>query len=175
MEEVGLEKTPVNELSEVNTETQHDSGPHETTHPMKWHNFLMIAMVICAILTFCDGLNTLTGWNFGDANLKASRIDNLFPELKSCETFYGIALVVLGVYEFIVRNRLKNYWRNALGLLMFKYVFGIIIFLVYTIWASFAINGTVFDISGAVLSGLCVIFLIVNGIYYSKRKDLFVN
>ena len=58
---------------------------------------------------------------------------------------------------------------------MFTYVFPIIVFLVYTIWASLKINGTVIDISGAVVSGLSVIFLIVNGIYYSKRKDLFVN
>ena len=172
---MGLEKTPVNELSEVNTETQHDSGPHETTHPMKWHNFLMIAMVISAVLTICSGLNTLTGWDFGDANLHASRIYNLYPSLKSCEMFYGIALIVLGVCKFFARSRLKNFRRNALGSLMFTYVFPIIVFLVYTIWASSAINGTVFDISGAVISGLCVIFLIVNGIYYSKRKNLFVN
>ena len=147
----------------------------DNTHPMKWHNFLMIAMVISAVLTICSGLNTLTGWDFGDANLQSSRIYNLYPSLKSWEMFYGIALVVLGVCKFIARSRLKNYRRNALGSLAFTYVFPIIVFLVYTIWASSAINGTVIDISGAVISGLSVIFLIVNGIYYSKRKSLFVN
>ena len=147
----------------------------DNTHPMKWHNFLMIAMVISAVLTICNGLNTLTGWDFGDANLHASRIYNLYPSLKNCEMFYGIALVVLGACKFFARSRLKNYRRNALGSLMITYVFPIIVFLVYTIWASSAINGTVIDISGAVVSGLSVIFLIVNGIYYSKRKGLFVN
>ena len=142
---------------------------------MKWHHFVIIAMIIRAAWTLYSGLHTLIGWNYGNADLDAFRITNLYPELKSCETFYGIALVVLGVYGFIVRNQLKNYRRNALRSLMLTYVFSIAVFLVYTIWASSAINGTVFDISGAVLSGLCVIFLIVNGIYYSKRKDLFVN
>ena len=66
----------------------------ENTRPMKWHNFLMIAMVISAVLAICSGLNTLTGWDFGDANLHASRIYNLYPELKSGEMLYGIALVV---------------------------------------------------------------------------------
>ena len=156
-----------------------DSGIEElnrdNTHSMKWHNFLMTAMVIRAALTICSGLITLMDWNFIDVGLNASRVSTLYPELKNCEMFNGIALVALGLYVFFARSRLKNYRRNALRSLMLTYVFGIIICLVYTIWASSAINANVIDISGGVLFGFSVIFLIVNGIYYYKRKDLFAD
>ena len=142
---------------------------------MKWHHFVIIAMIIRAAWTLYSGLHTLIGWNYGNADLDAFRITNLYPELKSCETFYGIALVVLGVYVLFAQSRLKNYRKNALRSLMLTYVFSIVIFLVYTIWSSCAVQGSVIDLPGAVLSGLCVVFLIVNGIYYHKRKDLFVH
>ena len=146
-------------------------------YPMKWHNFLMVVMPLGAALTIFNGIKFMSGIQYHDSSraLDASYVYSVFPGLKACDLFYGIAMAALGVFQFVAWNRLYHYREKGPASIKVLYISYIISGVIYMIWAS-SVTGN--GLSGAsffenIVSS--VIMLIVNNIYYSKRKALFVN
>lgn len=158
-------------------ENQHEetSTANINEYPMKWHNFQMVIMILGGILTIANGLSQLMGAGYMREGITAAQIYGRFPGLKSCDVFYGIVLIALGVYEFVVRNRLNKFQVNGPGSLKTLYFLSIAGSLIYLLWASSTtgVNLLTSDNLGSLISS--VAFLCINSIYYSKRSSLFIN
>lgn len=162
-------------LDESKPYAMNDSELRANTYPMKWHKFLMVILILGGLLTIANGINLLLGSEYLGNGMDASRVYSIFPGLKSCDTFYGIALIALGVFEFIVRSRLNQYRQNGPKSLQTMYILSIVATLIYLAWASSATNINLLNSSSIGSLGASVLLLIINKIYYSKRIDLFVN
>lgn len=150
------------------------------SYPMKWHKFLMVIMILGGIVTIGSGIGYMAGYQYNNyeyakAGLNPVIVYRAFPGLKTCDMFYGIALIALGVFEFIVRNRLNQYRANGPMSLKIMYILSIVATLIYMIWASTVTNLSYFTMSNIGSLGSSALFLIINSIYYSKRSELFVN
>ena len=145
------------------------------SYPMKWHKVLMVLMIIGGILTIGNGINVMVGSDYMSAGWTADRVYAVFPGMKACDLTYGICGVALGIFEFIVRNRLNNLRSNGPRSLMTMYVLSIASSLIYTAWASSVLRVNVFSNANWGFWVRNVLLMIINGIYYSKRKELFVN
>ena len=161
--------------SESVSDNRDEPAAQSNVHPMKWHNFLMVIMILGGIVTIANGLNMMMGSEYLSSGYNSSQVYRVFPGLKGCDTFYGIALIALGVFEFIVRNRLNNFRANGPTSMKAMYILSIIASLIYIAWASSTTGVSLFNSSnmGSLVSS--VLFLIINSVYYSKRGDLFVN
>lgn len=152
-----------------------DSTPSPLDYPMKWHNFLMVVMIIGAILTMISGATTMAGMQYERAGVSASRVYAYYDGLKTCDMCYGIATIAIGVFQIITRNRLKQFRSNGPSSLRILYILGIVVSIVYVAWASSIAKINLMDASytGSLISN--VVMLIANSVYYSKRSALFVN
>ncbi len=161
-------------------ETEHISSDNATKmgtnlYPMKWHSFLMVIMIIKAIITVINGIGTLMGIEYIQNGTDAARVYSTFPDLKICDMCYGIMVIGLGIYRFIVRHQLNQFQENGPSSMKIMYILEITANLVYLNWASSILNVNLFNsanIGSIVGTG---ILLIINSIYYSKRSALFVN
>ena len=98
-----------------------------------------------------------------------------YPDLKTADTFYGIAAIALGVFQIIVRNRLSRFRANGPESLKILYFISIGASLIYISWASSATRVNMLTSSNITSVFSSVLFLIINTSYYKKRSSLFVN
>ena len=146
-----------------------------TGYSMKWHNFLMVVMIIGGVLTIINGFINVSGYEYTSQGLDAARVYSVYPGLKTADVAYGIAALCLGVFQFYVRNSLHAFRENAPRLLIILYVASIAAQLIYMAAASAAIHENLFNgsnLGSVIASG---VMLLINGSYYYKRKALFIN
>ena len=144
-------------------------------YSMKWHRFLMVIMIISGIVVILNGLMTFTGFEYMQEGYDASEVYTRFPGLKGWDMFYGAALLFLGVFTFYVRNQLNQFRARGPKLLIILYFTSLVSALVYMIAVSSLLQ--VSPIMFETVAPLCVsaAFLVINSVYYAKRRELFVN
>ena len=149
---------------------------NNSPYSMKWHNCLMVLMIFGGLTTIAGGLYVLLGSAYLKYGVNAAEIYGRHPGLKSCDMFCGVLLIGLGVFEFIVRSRLKQYRSNGPGSLRVMHIGSMLVVIVYLIWATSATGVNLYSSTGwGLVLGRYVLFLIVNSIYYSNRRKLFVH
>ena len=156
-------------------QNQPTSSSNTLGYPMKWHNFLMVVMIIGGIFTIINGITTMAGMEYTKEGLNSSYVYSRFPGLKSADIMYGIAMIIIGIFQFVVRNRLHDFRENGPRMLNILYIVSIIAQLLYIASASSAIGTSLFSSSTAGSLIASVVMLIINSVYYSHRRELFVN
>ncbi len=156
-------------IPETNSELQQEK------YPMKWHRFLMVVMILGGVFTVINGINALLGSEYMGQGFTAEQVYYRFPGLKTADMLYGLAMIALGVFQFVVRSHLNQFRSDGPGMLKAWYIASLIINLIYILMASSALKVNAFDSSTIGTLGGSVFFLIVNSIYYSRRSELFVN
>ena len=151
------------------------SGSSADLYPMKWHKFLMVVMIIGAIYTIASGIIQMTGHQYTREGSSPEYIYAVFPGMKTCDLVYGVMMIAIGVFQFIVRNRLNQFRANGPSSLRLLYILSIAAGVFYLIWASSVTRVNLFTANnlGNVIGS--VVMMIINGVYYSKRSPLFVN
>lgn len=140
-------------------------------HPMRWHKFQMVMMIVGAVITIIQGFNTITGSNYG---ADAARVYATFPGLKAADFAYGVAVILVAAFQIFVRNSLNRFERNGPKYLTWLYIVIIAVQLIY--WSSVS-SITKVNLGSQYIGSVIAtaIMMLINGVYYSKRKDLFVN
>lgn len=152
------------------SDDKYEASVHEESGkelPMKWHNYMMVAMVIGAIINCINGiLLIIKGIGYAD---RYSYIHGLSTII----IVYGILLTAFGVCLFIVRNYMNNYKKHAPELLLCSYLTGLIMSLIFN-YAVASVLRTKVDIWSVVyrVVGISVI-MYVHMVYYGKRKRMF--
>ena len=144
-------------------------------YPMKWHKFLTALMILGGILSSAYGIMYFTGSQYDRQGASADLVYRVYPGLKSCDGFMTLALVALGVFQFIVRSRLRKFRANGPGSLKVLHLLSIGVSVVYMLWASSATGLNMFTGSNLGSLTAAVVMFFVNSSYYAKRSDLFVN
>ncbi len=143
-------------------------------HPMKWYKFLIyFSLWAGGIMNILGALPYLTGSIYEGA---AEFVYAAFPKLKFLDLFLAIALIALGVFCIITRYSLANFEAKGPTLLMLVYAANIVVPVIY-LAASYSIIDVTPEIDPETVGSLAssAIMIVVNKIYFDKRKDLFVN
>ena len=155
--------------------TSETGGESGSQFPMEWHKFLMVVMIIGAVVTVINGLLYITGFVYERNGVTSAQVYSTFPGIKSCDTVYGICLILVGVFQIIVRNHLHGFKKDALCLLVCLFSISLTINIFYQVIASFVADINPLDASvlGTVIGTL--LYMIPTIVYYQKRSVLFVN
>ena len=151
---------------------------------MAWFKFIIYVQLWASVLVFvAAGITLLTGAHYGSSS---SLVYGLIPSLHVLDILFGLSVLGLAVFCIYVRFALARYRQKGPKLYLWVYVLSIIIPLIYlvvllavlsgysSLSASYLLQNTnttelivymIFD----------VIMIIVNKIYFDKRKHLFVN
>lgn len=132
-------------------------------HPMKWHKFLMVILVIGSVV------NIFTGFTM---------IISPDPSSVTTDILFGIAVVGIGVFQFFVRNRLNAFRKGSPNLLMLLYVANAAVNVLSMLTPGESVSA-IPGISGTnnvliYLVGIGI-YMFLNYYYYNKRKDMFVK
>ena len=150
-------------------------GVQSEKYPMKWHHFLMVIMILRGILTVSNGIIALAGSEYMGQGLTAEQVYHRFPGLKSADMLYGLAMIALGVFQFVVRSRLNQFRANGPGMLKGWYIASLAVNVIYLLSVSSVLKVNTFNASSVGTLAGTVLFLIINSVYYSRRSELFVN
>lgn len=137
-------------------------APSPSDYQMKWYYFMIYAfLIISAVSLFISGLVYLFTDYIG----------------------LGFITIGLGIFALITRSALANYKSSAIGqlitYLVIMYITGIVGNLMHynnlSYWDAEGFLGSIYigSIVGSVIGGF--IMTIGNAVYFSNRKELFVN
>ena len=163
-------------LSTANAQQPQYQQPLAPEPKMKWFKFIIyFGLFAGALVNFLSGFSLLTGSIYeGDAEL----VYAFFDELESIDTLVGIALIALAAFGVFVRFRLSGFYQNGPALLNATYIAAIVISIVYLMGVSSVLGDFAegMDFSSYISSVVSSIaMVIINTIYFKKRKHLFVN
>lgn len=157
--------------------------------PMKWHKFLVYFLLwFSGVVNIINGISVLAGWQysreFGDGAAKF--VYAVLPALKPIDVIYGILIIGTAIFGFITAYRLLYKLKGSPKLLLMLYAAGAVISIIYLIVIIVILkkfsndHGVEFDSGSFILQAIwtavmSVLMIVVNRIYYKKRKYLFVN
>ena len=148
--------------------------------PMKWHKFLVyFSLWAGALLNAINGARMITGAQYGQ---HANAVYLVFAGLKPVDVGFGALLIVIAGFEVCTALSLLKFKKAGPNMLTVLYVTNAAATVLYNAIAAGIISSGGY---GANLSSIyadaigvpviSVIMLIINRIYYKKRKHLFVN
>lgn len=177
-----LNQQPINQQFYQNQPVQ---NPVTQTLGMKWYKFLIyFSLFASAVLNFSTSLMYFTGeiHNINSETARSEWVYAFYPSLKGLDVFFGVVALVLCVGAIFVRFQLAKFKKNGplfyFILIGINIVTSIIYIIAYAIILADVNNyTTTITISPSQISGLIgnVVILILNIIYFNKRKHLFVN
>ena len=116
----------------------------------------------------------ITGFVYELKEVPSEFVYTQFPPLKSIDIGFGIATVLLGLYQFSVVKTLAGYKANSINKLVTLYVLSMILNCAYTIIAGNIIGEfAIADVIGTIVGNL--IMIAINKTYFKNRRDVFVN
>ena len=139
-------------------------------YPMKWYNFLKVALWFGIVSNFATGLMYFTGNQYEGV---ANEVYAKFPGLKGADILYGLGLLVIGALGIAAWYGLKNYKSNGPKFLVATYVANVVVSLLYT-FALVSITGessVTSTVPGIVVT---IAFAVYNYKYFKEREDLFI-
>ena len=143
--------------------------------PMKWHWFLVhISLVFSSFSDFWNGWSCLMGTNYGTRE-SADYIYNTYPAMKQVDMIYAFFMLAMGIFTLYVRRELATYRKKGPFHLMLLYALNGLILAGYTTGATLASGQNLW--SGYVVASIIisVVMILVNKIYYDKRRHLFTR
>jgi hypothetical protein len=157
------------------------SAPYkEQEQGMKWFKFIIwVQLFATALVDLYNGYQYLTGALYNSSDHKMSDVVyNLYSGLKQCDMLFGVIFIIMAVYAIIVRFMLAGFKKNGPTLYFILIAMAIVIQMAYTTIVSMITKVNLFvsqTSSPIVVIMVDIILLIVNIIYFGKRKHKFVN
>ena len=143
-----------------------------TNQGMIWHRVMLFLLIVNAIWSIITGIGYMNRYR----NAEWIEVFRYYSGLQFYIMVCGVAQIAIGVYALVVYNRLRKYKRNGPSSLKMMYIICIAVPLILQAWQGSILpeskmieRNTFFDLVKNIL------MLTINNVYYSKRKDLFVN
>jgi hypothetical protein len=152
----------------------------EQEQGMKWFKFIIwVQLFATALVDLYNGYQYLTGAVYNSSDHKMSEVVyNLYNGLKQCDMLFGVIFILMAVYAIIVRFMLAGFKKNGPTLYFILIAMAIVIQMAYTTIVSMITKVNLFvsqTSSPIVVIMVDIILLIINIIYFGKRKHKFVN
>lgn len=152
---------------------------------MAWYKFIIYVQLWASAVVFIGaGITVLTGAHYRGG---ASLVYSMLSSLHVIDILFGISLLLFAVFCVVTRYDLARFRRQGPTRYLWVYGLSILIPLVYLIAVFAVLSGysSMFSLSSLIPSDSVieiivyavfdVIMIIVNKIYFDKRKHLFVN
>ena len=147
--------------------------------PMNWHKFLAyFALWLGAVVNLGSAIQAFTGSQYKG---EADRVYSLIPGLKSVDMIYAVMVFILVALQVLAAVSLIKMKKNGPLFLYLVYGMSLLSTFVYMIMINSVLSESVKDAISDLYSGMgrsiatSIIMLIVNYVYYNKRKHMFVN
>jgi len=146
----------------------------ENAYRLKWHKFLIyFSLWISALSAVSQGINFYSGGLYEDSAAAYA----YYQGLEKLDTVMGLMYIALGIFIIISRFKLARWRENAVAWLTWSYILPPVCYIVW-LFSFSNITGVLEapDLAswlGNVVGNLVVI--IINLIYYRKRKELFTQ
>lgn len=153
----------------------------QNVYPMKWYKFLIyFSLFAGAVLNFISGIMCMNGTQYEGDGITADMVYAFYDGLKETDMIFGIACIVSAVLLIYTRFLLAGYKRNAPMMVTVSYAFTCVASLIYVIAVSVILSNAGIDASETISSEIpsligAAVMIVVNYIYFNKRKALFVN
>jgi len=144
---------------------------------MGWYKFLIyFSMFAGAILNLYNAYQLISGEIY---QLQADYVYRIFDGLKEFDVVIGILFIGLAALGIYTRFRLANFRKNGPLMITVSYIVLITLQLIYVIGLTIIIPSEQFDstVYGSTLINIVtsIVMIIINAVYFKKRKHLFVN
>ena len=170
-----LDLTPVSSCSSDAPSDFHPDPMHDP-RGMKWFKFIIYFQLFANAAA--NGYSALTALIGTQYQGKADFVYRGFPALRAVDLAYCLVLLALAAFAVFTRMRLARFRRNAPLLYYILSIANTLDAVLYVLLVSLVSGVPVGDmvslnLTMAVAANLMM--LVVNIIYFGKRKDLFVN
>ena len=148
--------------------------------PMKWFKFVIyFQLIVGPIINIISGLMTMTGSIYDMQNSSSDFVYSVFPSLSTLDKIYGVVLIIVSIIGFVARQKLAKFCTDgpkwyftflgtSLGAIIFYTVGSLSIYGQYL--SGSEVNGQTY---GQIIG--FVLLIVLNIVYFNKRKHLFVN
>ena len=152
------------------------ADPKNDPRGMKWFKFIIYFQLFAnALLNLVNAVTVFTGAHYqGSADL----VYSVFPAERAVDIIYGILCLALAAFGIYVRFLLAAFRRNGPGLYLGLIAANILVPVLYMLFSSLVTHiplTSLLDLNGILSLAANVIMLVVNKIYFDRRKDLFVS
>lgn len=148
--------------------------------PMKWYKFLIyFSLILTGLSNMYTGVQSVMGMQY-ETKDQAAQVYATYSGLHILDMIYGVLLIALGVFVFIVRQQLAGYREKGPKLLLIMYIVSLLLEIFY-IGAGSLISGvnllTASESGTMLISSILVsLFMIgANKVYFDKRAHLFTR
>lgn len=136
---------------------------------MLWHKIVLFLVGIRAVRCLIRGLSILRGYVDSDVPESMVPVRNLFLGI-------GIENIAIGVFAVICLYRLGKYMRSGPGSVKILYGMSIAGALIFSTWLTSILPNADTTSMGLYDTLLFdIVMIIVNSVYYGRRKDVFIN
>ena len=140
---------------------------------MKWYWFVSrISLLLSAVNNIVVGTQYVMGQALGT---QSADYYGKYPAMNVLDRIYGIVMILVGMYAFVVRTRLIRRKASGPSSLIRLYVISLVSSGIYIAVAMLA-TGTNLLTWDLILSvGISLLMILINRIYFDKRKQYFQN
>jgi hypothetical protein len=143
--------------------------------PMRWYWFLVhIALVFSSFMNIWSGYQLFMGSSYGGREA-AEKIYELYDGMKVIDMVYAALLILMGFLALYVRSQLYHYKRSAPRKLLLLYALNGLVALYYSVGVSQVTGISLLDTDILYVIPGTIIMIIINKIYFSHRKHLFIR
>lgn len=157
-----------------------NAAQHFPAMPMKWYKFLIyFSLILTGLSNMYTGVQAVMGMQYGTKE-QSAQVYAVYPGLHILDIVYGVLLIILGVFVFIVRQQLAGYRAKGPKYLLIMYIASLVLEVFYIGVGSLlsGVNLLTSSESGIMLisSILVSLFMIgANKVYFDKRAHLFTR
>ena len=157
-----------------------NAAQHFPAMPMKWYKFLIyFSLILTGLSNMYTGVQAVMGMQYGTKE-QSAQVYAVYPGLHILDIVYGILLIILGIFVFIVRQQLAGYRAKGPKYLLIMYIASLVLEVFYIGVGSLlsGVNLLTSSESGIMLisSILVSLFMIgANKVYFDKRAHLFTR
>ncbi len=151
-------------------------------HKMKWYKFLIYFWLPVSIFVgILDGVFMIIGLHWDNGAVALEGITMNLSVIKIIDIVVGVLYICSGCLAWAARHTLARFRTSAITWLNLFFVCDVVLSILYTIGLYLATDTFVqfvhsWHFIGLLLSALVsIIFILINQIYFDKRRDLFIN
>lgn len=143
---------------------------------MKWYKFLIyFALFAGAVLNFVAGIMALSGAMYEMEGITADMVYEYFPGLETWTMIYGFALMGVAVFRIVTRFMLAKFKKSGPACLYTLYIINVLLGTAMLLFGSQILHENLVGTSDIASMVSSVVMLIINIVYFKKRKSLFIN
>lgn len=141
---------------------------------MKWYKFVIYVQLFLTVLSALG-----TAGNYMSGNIYGEYVENIYAVygngLKMVDMLMGVLNLLCVPMAIIVRQKLAHFKANGPKLYLALYVYNAVISVIYSVIVGFVIGVGINMMQMAILIVVTGVFIVLNRVYFEKRKHMFCN